>query len=280
MSQGILIFAQNTLDVDYANLALIAATLSKKYLQKPVSLITDESTLAWVNQSDFNLEFHNIFEHIISIESNKNTNYRILHDGADSKKILFNNFDRCMAYELTPYDETLLIDCDFLIQSDRLNQFWNSDHDYLISESINDVGERSSYLDKYVSDTGPKMYWATTVMFKKTETSRIFFECVKYIKDHYNELALIYGYVPNTYRNDIAFSIAKHIMDGFQERHDNVLPPVLSLLDKDVLIDTKDNSIKVLINKDSFVASSIQGLDIHIMNKQNILRLADKVLKL
>jgi hypothetical protein len=73
-----------------------------------------------------------------------------------------------------------LIDSDFLIFSDVLNKYWNIDCDLLIGESINDIysQDRMKYLDRHVSDTGVKLYWATTVMFTKNQNTRLFFDTV------------------------------------------------------------------------------------------------------
>ena len=48
MNTGVLIFAHNSRDVDYALTAVISAGLAKKYLKVPVSLVTDSPTLEWM----------------------------------------------------------------------------------------------------------------------------------------------------------------------------------------------------------------------------------------
>ena len=52
MTQGIILYAHNNRTVDYALMAVIAGGLAKKNLQVPVSLITDESTIAWMKESN------------------------------------------------------------------------------------------------------------------------------------------------------------------------------------------------------------------------------------
>ena len=41
MTQGILIFAFNSDGVDYVKMAILSAKRAKKFLNKPVSLVTD-----------------------------------------------------------------------------------------------------------------------------------------------------------------------------------------------------------------------------------------------
>ena len=52
MTRGILIFAHNNRDVDYALMSIVSGHLAGKYLQVPVSLITDKFTIEWMKQYD------------------------------------------------------------------------------------------------------------------------------------------------------------------------------------------------------------------------------------
>jgi hypothetical protein len=285
MNNGILMYAHNTRAVDYALMAIISAGLAKKNLSVPVSLVTDKSTIDWMKESNIYVKAVEIFEHIIEVERPQTNNSRRLNDGVNNSIVPFINSNRDSAWELTPYDRTLLIDTDFFILSNRLQEFWEVDADVLIGDSINDVfsQNRLGYHDKYISDTGIKMYWATTVMFTKNETSKFFFELVNHIRDNYNHYADLFRFDNRQYRNDISFSIAKHILQGYEEDQSISLPPVLTALDKDILYDVVDNQFKFLIdyNLDSnFCAANISAIDIHIMNKQSIIRHKDKLLEI
>jgi hypothetical protein len=283
MTKGILMYAHNNRTVDYALMAVISAGLAKKHLQVPVSLVTDKSTIDWMKESDIYTKATEIFDKIIEVTRPITDNKRRLNDGLDSNTVPFVNSNRASAWELTPYDRTLLIDTDFLILSDRLGEYWNVDEDVLIGDAINDVfsQKRIGYHDRYVSDTGVKLYWATTVMFTKNENSRFFFELVNYIRDNYKHYADLFRFDNRQYRNDISFSVAKHIFQGFEQELHQSLPPVLTALDKDVLYDVEDDRLKFLINYNldsNFCAASISQVDIHVMNKQSIVRNKDKLL--
>ena len=85
------------------------------------------------------------------------------------------------------------------------------------------------------------------------------------------------------FRNDIAFSIAKHILDGFEETTTGRLPPVLTALDKDILHSVDNSSLLFLIDcrlDASYCAAKLSNIDIHIMNKQSIVRNKDQLLEL
>lgn len=285
MKRGIVIYAHNNRKVDYALLSLIAGGLAKKNLNIPVSLITDSSTVDWMKTSDIFKKSTEVFENIIVTDRPEINNHRNLRDGLSNEHVPFVNGNRNTIWELTPYDRTLLIDSDFLIFSDHLNEYWDVDQDIMIGESINDIYDqkRLGYHDSFVSDTGIKLYWATTVMFTKNEISKFFFDIVNHVKEHYKFYADLYRFDPRQYRNDISFSIAKHMFDGFETSDNKTLPPVLTTLDRDILVEIKNNKPLFLINYNlgsEFCATSVNNLDVHVMNKQSICRCKDQLLEM
>ena len=285
MTQGILIYAHNNRTVDYALMAMIAGGLAKKNLQVPVSLVTDTSTIAWMKESDIFNQAEGMFEHIITVDRPTTDNQRRLHDGQTGQMIPFINTNRSTAWDLTPYDRTLLIDSDFFIFSNRLGEYWDVDADVMLGNAINDIynDTRTGYLDHHVSNTGVKMYWATTVMFSKNLNSKLFFNTVNYVKENYTQFADVFRFDPRQFRNDVAFSVAKHILDGYQQDDTLSLPPVLSALDKDILHTVNDNSLTFLIDyklTNLYCAAAISGVDVHIMNKQSVIRHKQKLLEL
>jgi hypothetical protein len=286
MKSGILIFAHNNREIDYVLLAIIAGGLAQKNLDLPVSLVTDRSTLDWAKQSNIYHLIKKIFDQIIEVNKPTTNNQRVIHDGKSSKTVPFTNTNRNSSWDLTPYDNTLVIDSDYLIFSDKLKCFFNINQSVLISESIRDLfdDKRLGYHDRYVSDTGIKLRWATTVLFKKNKESLAFFQLVEYIKNNYIYYSDLFRFDSRQFRNDIAFSIADHILNGFIDGNNLYLPPVLTIQDKDVLIDVDQNKkLKCLIStdyNDNYCLSSIKDLDIHIMNKQSIIRNKEKLLSL
>lgn len=286
MNKGALIFAHNSREIDYILLSTIAGGLAKKNLNIPITLVTDESSVEWAKESKIYSFVETVFENVIIVDKPSDKNFRNLKDGATSKHVPFINSNRYSAYDLSPYYTTLLIDSDFLIFTDHLSNYWDLDYDIMIGKSMNDIiGNRSEDLDKRVSEVGPHMYWATTVMFKKNKTSKIFFNLVSFIKENYNYFADLYRFDPRQYRNDISFSIAMHILNGFEENTIQSLPDITTVLDSDVLEKINvDSSLKILasdkIDPQKYFMSSIRNKDLHILNKQSIIRLKDELLKL
>jgi hypothetical protein len=285
MNNGILIYAHNSRAVDYAVMSIISGGLAKKYLGVPASLVTDTATVEWMRESNILEKATTVFENLIIVDRPQTDNTRRLSDGATSETVPFLNSNRSSAWELSPYDRTLLIDSDFLIFSNRLSEYWNVDSDVMIGESINDICDNSrlGYHDRYISDVGVKLYWATTVMFTKNEAAKTFFDTVNFIKDNYSYYADVFRFDSRQFRNDIAFSIAKHILDGYEESNIGNLPPVTTLLDKDILHTVNKNKLTVLVSPrldSEYCAASIDGTDLHVMNKQSIHRNKDTLLEL
>ncbi len=284
MKTGIIIFAHNSRKVDYSLMSMISGGLAKKYLKIPVSLITDQSTFDWLKSNDSIKTAENIFENIIVTERPDAENYRMLSDGHLIDNVPFINSNRLSAWDLTPYDRTLLIDSDFLIFSDRLKSYIDSDSELMIGNSMSDLGgQRIGTLDKYVSDTGPNLYWATNVVFTKNENTKVFFDLVNYVKENYSYYSDLFRFYPTPYRNDISFSIAKHILDGYMTNLECGLPPIPTTTDKDILIDiNSDGKLIFLINQgnNDYVATAIKNQDVHVMNKQSMIRNSEDLLKL
>jgi hypothetical protein len=286
MKKGILIFAHNNRTVDYALMSIIAGGLAKKHLGVPASLVSDESTVEWMKTSGIYDKATEIFENIILVKKPVTENKRRLRDGINEQVVPFVNTNRSSVWDLTPYDRTLLIDSDFLIFSDALSEYWDVDEDILIGKSINDMYDqkRVGYHDRYVSDTGVHLFWATTVMFTKNERSKSFFDMIKYVQEKYEYYGDLFRFSARQYRNDISFSVAQHILNGFETTNNVGLPSVLTALDKDILHSVdKDGKLTFMISptlNDNFCAAAIKGTDIHIMNKQSITRNAETLLEL
>lgn len=285
MNKGIVIYAHNNRKLDYAFMAVVAGSLATTHLKVPVSIITDQSTIEWMKESEIYKKAEMLFDNIIIVDRPDTDNRRRLSDGTSEDVVPFLNSTRTSIWELTPYDRTLLIDSDYFIFSDHLNEYWDIDQDIMIGESVNDINDkdRMGYHDRYVSDTGIKLYWATTVMFTKNERSKFFFDTVSYVKENYSFYADLYRFDPRQYRNDISFSIAKHIIDGFETINQVMLPPVLTAIDRDILCEVTQTGLTFLINYDlgtNFCAAKMSNIDIHIMNKQSIQRNRNQLLSL
>jgi len=269
MSKGILIFAYNNQEIDYIKMAAFAAKQASEHLALPVSLVTD--------QEDIPIEISKIFDNIFILPDNSSQNKRF-YDGQGTFKILdWKNFTRSSAYSITPYDETLVIDSDFIINSDFLKYCWNQKNDFLIYDACFDLCKtRETTEFDFISDLGIKFYWATVFFFRKTEKNRLFFCLLDHIKQEWEYYSKLYYLPTKKFRNDFAFSIAIHMMDGFTDG--DFATPMANKIwfvnDRDILLDYSNNKMTflTLTNNLKYTPVSVKNKDVHVMNKYSLMR--------
>lgn len=275
MTQGILLLAFNNEEIDYVELSIYCAQQIKKNLGKPVTLITDSK--------DWLIDHHkkqDLFDQVIDI-TDPLIQTKKFYDGTGKyKKSSWKNFRRADVYELSPYDETLVIDSDFIINSSFLNYCWDQKHDFLIYDKSNDLsGWRDSFEFEFINEFSVKFYWATVFFFRKTAEVKKFFKIVEHVRDNWNYYSTIYQCINKKFRNDFAFSIAIHMMNGFTngDFSYNFANKLSYVLDRDFLIEHTDNKMKFLIQKkgdaEGYTLLSTNSLDVHVMNKRSLLRI-------
>ena len=272
MTKGVLIFAQNNIEVDYAKISLFAAERIKQYLNVPVTLVTDSRE--WLLKSQPSAE--KIFDNFLDVYSDTEQTKKF-YDGALSSKVLtWKNLNRSDCYELSPYDETLVIDSDYIISSNNLSKIWNNSQDFLIYKDSFDIAQwRNTCSFKQLNQYSISFYWATAFYFKKSKENQSFFDIVKHIKKNWSYYKALYTIDSSVFRNDFAFSIAIHMMGG--KNFATSLPGKMNyILDRDILIDINKEQLKFLIEKNSYVgeyiAAKTTGLDVHVMNKYSLTR--------
>jgi hypothetical protein len=263
--------------MDYGSQAVLAASLVVKHLNVPVSLVADITTINNVKSKFKVLPFDQLIE-----ITNDSTNQRVLA----GEKLPFFNGSRSLAYSITPYDRTLVIDSDFLVFSDTLGKFWDDPHDFLITPGMMELQQEThSYTDYRISPNSIRQLWATNIMFSKTPEVEILFNLVNYIKEEYSYFSQLYEFDSRQFRNDFAFSIACFTMNGFPEdMWHGELPVPLFYRDTDEILKVdNDGSLVFLLKRlsgDDYALTKCQGQDVHIMNKRSLLANLDKLLEL
>jgi hypothetical protein len=277
MSQGAVLVAQNNSTIDYVKLAVFAAKRINKFLDIPVSLITDSRGYLGSQYPDHS------FDQILDIPSDDNYFQRRFNDGSLASKVLeWKNSSRYRVYDLSPYDTTLVLDVDYIINSDVLKFSLNLDCPLQIySQSIDVAAWRDTTEFKRINPYSIPFYWATTFVFNKGAIMDSFFLLLSHIKDNWEYFRTLYCITSPLFRNDLAFSIAIHIMNGKKSGDfAQELPGhMIYTKDTDVLIDLKDTTMKFLIEKKDYLGeytlAKTTGLDIHVMNKLSLSRYID-----
>lgn len=272
MSNGVLLIASNNGSLDYIKQAYELAKRVRKYLDLPTSIITTNFNYLEEKFADYN----EVFDKVITVDDKSRQNNRIFFDGLLSQKTLsFKNNLRSQAYDLSPYDKTLLIDTDYIICNDILKNCFIQNEDVLLYKNSLYLGNDESRIKefRYVSNAGVDFYWATCVYFTKSKKAQVLFDLVKHIQENYYHYVSLYTLPNNMFRNDYAFSIAIHILNGFKPGKFVSEPPgkMLYILDSDVATEINKDKIVILTGKTShpgeYIASHTQGLNVHVMNK-------------
>lgn len=293
MSKGALLFAHNNEEIDYLKIAAVNSLMIQENLKIGVSLVTDEGTYAWALESLGKEKLDQCFENIIVKDRDyvyTQHNIRLFKDTVHhAERLPFYNCDHWMAYDLTPYEETLFVDADYLIMSDALSHCWGSEHDFMMNYKISGCcfGRDSDHEVDYLSEYGIKTYWATAIYFRKTEYTKHIFSIVQHVFDNYSYYRQLYLIPRGLFRNDYAFSIAIHMMNGFTDSglcKEFPTPVIYKVYDTgDICSINGKNDITMYVNDPNmhgkYFLTRIKDLDLHVMNKWALLRFADELME-
>jgi hypothetical protein len=276
--RGVVLFARNNGKLDYVKQAVFLAKRIKKYLNLPTTVITDSGNYL---KEAFDI---NVFDKIITIEYAETKNNRAFFDGSLFHKTApFKNDMRDGVYNWSPYDETILMDTDFIICNDLLLKCFDSIHDLMLFKDSYDLSNfRDQSEFKHISDYTIDFYWATVVFFRKTTENEIFFNLVRHIKQEWNHYRRIYQVESSLFRNDFAFSIAVHMMNGFSTGSFAAPLPGKHLYttDRDILEKLEGDKLVFLIEKKDHLGEytliKTEKQNVHVMNKFSLERIIDK----
>jgi hypothetical protein len=235
-SKGVLIFANNTGYIDYTTIAQRAEILVEHYLKLPVTIVTGQD----------------LINHRYNIDSGK---FEAWHNGG-----------RYLAHELSPYDQTILIDGDYFVFDDNLLKILDVVSDYQITKTNNYVcSQHSNQMGQYSLDT----LWATVMVFNKTPKTKMLFDLVGVIERNYQYYRDLYNIEARNFRNDYAFTIADNIINGYSSDSKNYLPwPIVSVPSTIDSLELRGSKFYLKTAGQAFV---LPKQSIHLMSKAWIL---------
>ena len=245
MNRGVLLFCFDTEHTKYHKILEKCVHLVKKNLKLEITVVTDFKTYKMMKPLGF-------------------INYKFIEpevgNTKDGKE--WNNKDRHMAYELSPYDTTLVIDIDYFCFTDNLLQFMDTAYDFLVPTQAHDLTQRNTFHQRVWSMI--PMVWATVFVFKKTKKAKMIFDMIKYVKEYYPHFNQLYRIWAQNLRNDYVFAIALQQLHGFVD-YDS-LPVTLSTLPPDCkVIKMTDNGLAWSYNDQ---INWIEHQDVHVLNKE------------
>ena len=261
--KGVVMFAYNS-HFDYVSMANLAAALVKKFLDVPVTLITNVDGEKAVD--------YDVIETVM-IHDSTGTNNRVFRLDADQKHTVVNwkNLTRADAYFLSPYSQTILMDCDYLVYSKYLKNLFDTEVDFTCFKHVHDVTNQKSFAsDRRVARYAIPMLWATVVYFRKSKFAEAIFSMMKSIQDNYDYYAKLYGFPEAPYRNDFALSIAHHALSGYNSFEHHFIPAKLMTLPSQAkVVDFRQNGNLLFQyqTSDKQAVNVLNGVDLHVMDK-------------
>ena len=245
MSKGVLLFCTNTPTCEYHKIAEHCISLIQKNLKLEITVVTDFAT-------------YKKFKPMGMI------NYKLIEPELGNKRLgeQWNNLERRSAYDFSPYDTTILIDCDYFCYTDNLLEYTNLQEDFLVHDKIHDLTQTGVY--NFRDDSIIPMIWATVIIFKKTQRVKNIFNMVSYIKDHYQYFCEMYSIKFTNFRNDYAFSIALNQINGMTQQQ--FLPGKIATLPGLAKV-KKFNEHGLVFEYDNKYAE-VENQDVHVINKE------------
>ena len=195
----------------------------------------------------------------------------------------FNNSNKHKIYQYSPFEKTLLLDIDYIVKTDILLKYFDSEHPVCMFDNATTVrNEEPALEERFLYDAGIKMWWSTVVYFDRSDFSKLFFDTWSHVAENYEFYQYLYNFPSKLFRTDYCVSIAVHILAGMQDTQlllgnfdDTAL---MNMSQKDDIIEVRNDNEWLMVAHDPkevwkhiLVKSSNQ--DIHVMNKRAFGRL-------
>jgi hypothetical protein len=242
MTTGVVIFARNNEHIDYEAMARWSADNIERHLGIPTHIVTDHAP---------------------------NDNARHF---TDVGTVTWYNHNRMDAYQLTPWDRTLVLDADYVVASDQLRSVLEADQDFLAHRWAYDVTGCNDFagLNWFGANRMP-MWWATVIMFRRSRHAELIFESMRMIRDNWTHYRNLYKNTTTTYRNDHALSIALGIVNGHTLNHAGIPWALASLTPEHRLTQLDQDCYRVdFVNTENKPRWIELRQDFHAMGKQQL----------
>ena len=258
---GVLLFAYDNESIKYTELAKLCALLVRKHLPNiGVTLVTD------------NL-IEGPFDDVIIVEAGDSSRRTFRTPNGKTEEVVWHNKTRPQAYDLTPYEKTLLLDVDYLMFNNSLQWLFQSNQELICHNTAYDITDKDSFIDdKLLHWSSVPMLWATVLYFTKNDTAREFFKLVSLIQDNYQYYYNLYNFKMGPYRNDYAISIAYNLLslDTY------FIDPLFTLPSQYTINKVREDGT-VVYEYDGSIAY-LKNTNVHIMNKHSILEYINEIL--
>ena len=177
------------------------------------------------------------------------------------------NLARVDAYDLSPFDCTIIIDSDYLVYDNNLMKLFESEQSVLAHRSWCDLNY-AEVSNIQMGNSMIDMMWATVLMFRKNKEVEQMFDYWRHALKNYQYYAELFGLNKRMVRNDHAFTIAMAKMQEYGPMEHTIIP-------WDIITANQNFEVKQ-ITKDNIVLEDQHGeitvdQSVHILNKESLL---------
>lgn len=258
MKRGALLVAHNNERTDYYKMAVYTAKRINRFLDLPVSIITDHNSV-----TDATYTFDNTY-YIEPDSSNQRKNTTWINKG------------RYHVYDYSPYDETLVLDTDYMINTQQLLHTFDYSSDFVCHK--NTMTLLCSPPQEYLSRYSAQSLWATVMRFRKTARVRDLFSMMQMIQENYQHYSSIHKFQAYMYRNDYALTLALRTVNGHIEQPQDYLHWRLLHIDLKTAVtrnsDTSYRAVRSNTPRSDWV--QLSDIDFHMLDKQNYMELINE----
>lgn len=257
-SSGILFFIFDTNEIKYSLIAKQAIRLIRKSHNIPITIVTDKNTVIDADVNIIKLEDNPMYI------SNTRFNFRT------NTQLDWKNLGRCLAYELSPYDNTILLDVDYLILRDLpvipsyiAGPMMHRENVYI------DITDAWDTLSTKMGPYSIPHIWATVCVFSRNIDCRMFFTHLQTIQKYYDFYCKLYNINSTQFRNDYTFTIADNAINGHSSEHGYYYQdPIQTIKYPIENLEHKDGQIIVKNMHQAFV---LPRMNLHIQDKQYLM---------
>jgi hypothetical protein len=250
---GVCIFAYNNDILDYHAMADICARNIKKYLELPVCVITDKNF-----ESEF-VDTQIIHNYACEYNPRWGTNFK--------------NRNKWEVWNLTPFENTILMDADYYVMNDNLQYSFGLPKHVNCLQTVKQIAPKYNkynlkhhYIDY---DNTYKTLWSTIIAFNKSDESTLFFKLWNYVQDNYEYFHGLLGLRGKTFRTDYVLTIINILTHGELIGALPIKPYEMAPEDHVRKLSNDSMSIVTIPNDaDNFIQTKITNSDVHVQSKE------------
>ena len=260
MTTGALIFAFNNEHTDYIAMAAWSADRIHRHLDIPVAVITDCTDASRLAK----------FDHVIQADP-ASGGTRYFDDYKET--VTWYNASRSDAYSLTPWDQTLLLDADYVVCGNELKMVLAASQEFMCHRLAWDITGITDFSAlNYFGQHKMPMWWATVIMFRRCLHAELVFNTMTMVRDNWTHYRNLYKNNSVSYRNDHALSIALGVVNGHTLDHASIPWSLASVVPEHRLtrVDTDRYRVDFVTQENQARWIEIGHQDFHAMGKLHL----------